>query len=275
MPTTCKLINVTPETARRLLKNNVSNRPLQKSRVSRLARAMKEGRWVLNGETIKVDTRERLLDGQHRLHACIQSDATFKSYLVTGLSPKAFDTIDQGARRSGADIFSQCGVHNAGVVSASIVQVWQHQKGIPEGSTGGHQMPDMDERVKLFDELKDFEGVVAEAMRYRQGLVGIIPITVVAGLHYLFREIDVNASLTYLKVLSTGEAPVGHPVRTVKRKFDELAHNDYRIGRQAQCAYLKLAWNHFACGAAVEEILLPKTLEIPINQISNRHWLED
>ncbi len=49
------------------------------------ANAMKSGEWKYNGESIKVCTDGSLLDGQHRLEACIESGVTFDTLLVTNL----------------------------------------------------------------------------------------------------------------------------------------------------------------------------------------------
>ena len=263
---------ITPEAAQKLLKDNVSNRPLSNNRVQRLCRAITDGRWVLNGASIVVDSKQRLVDGQHRLHAVVRSGKSIRTVLVTGVTPKAFDTIDQGARRSGADIFSICGVRNPGVVSASIGVVWQNEQGIAEGSTGRY-LPDQDQRVALFDELPDYEEVVAEACHYRKGMTKVYPFSALVGLYYLWHRCDAEAAIEFLKILASGQADAGHPARVAREKFIELATNDYRISRQSQCAYLKIAWNHFAAGTGIEELLLPKHLEIPVNKVTNRFWL--
>lgn len=94
----------TPHIAATFLKQNTLNRPVRERHVEFLAREMAEGRWVKNGETIKVAEDESILDGQHRLMACVDSGVSFDSVVVYGLRPEAFMTIDTGVARSGADV---------------------------------------------------------------------------------------------------------------------------------------------------------------------------
>lgn len=101
---------ITPESAQRLLRENSHNRPLNTKRVRRLATIIKEGRWRLNGDTVKVDKKSRLLDGQHRLHAVIQSDRPIQTLLVTGLDPSVFDTSEIQRDLKSRDLFMQMDV---------------------------------------------------------------------------------------------------------------------------------------------------------------------
>lgn len=60
------ITTLTPDAARKLLANNDHNRPLKNDRIHILSRAILEGRWRLNGASIVVDRKGRLLDGQHK-----------------------------------------------------------------------------------------------------------------------------------------------------------------------------------------------------------------
>lgn len=103
---------ITPEIAKSWLALNKHNRPLNATTVKTYAGAMRRGEWVLNGEPIIFSTEGRLLSGQHRLHACIASGASFHSLVVRGIKPTAFSTMDQTRRRTAADVLAIQGVHN-------------------------------------------------------------------------------------------------------------------------------------------------------------------
>ncbi|MBX3482399.1 hypothetical protein [Phenylobacterium sp.] len=60
---TAQVEEITPEIAERLLQANSLNRRISGPVVERYARDMKAGRWKLNGQTIKISARGRLLDG--------------------------------------------------------------------------------------------------------------------------------------------------------------------------------------------------------------------
>jgi hypothetical protein len=69
---------------------------------------MTEGRWKVNGDTIRFSGK-RLLDGQHRLHAIIQAGVPIWALVVEEIDDTAFDTIDTGRTRGAGDILSVYG----------------------------------------------------------------------------------------------------------------------------------------------------------------------
>jgi len=79
------ILEVTPEQAQRWLDANVGNRAVSEKAVSNYARDMKEGRWAYTGDSIKFCSDGLLLDGQHRLHACVRSGHTFTTRIESGL----------------------------------------------------------------------------------------------------------------------------------------------------------------------------------------------
>lgn len=95
---------VTPEIAAFMLEGNNRNRPAKARHVEILAKEMTEGRFKYNGDTIRIDRNGNLLDGQHRLMAVVKSGTTHLMTIVSGLDPEAFLTIDQGTRRTNADM---------------------------------------------------------------------------------------------------------------------------------------------------------------------------
>lgn len=95
---------ITPDYAKELLGKNKRNRSLNRRAIERYARDMKKNNWQNNGESIKIDWDGNLIDGQHRLNACINSGVSFDSAVVSGLNPESFYTIDTGKQRAARDI---------------------------------------------------------------------------------------------------------------------------------------------------------------------------
>ena len=269
----CVITTITPSGAEKLLRGNERNRRLTGSRVTKLTRTIRGKRWVLNGASIIVDSKGRLVDGQHRLHAVVRSNQSIQTVLVTGVSPKAFETIDQGAKRSGADVFGIYGVDHPGLVSTAIGLIWQDRNGVHEGSEGSGRIPDMDEKITLFDKLPGIERLVTETAQYKKALHGILSVGVLAGMNYIFHGKHTQAAETFQKLFAIGEGSLACPPVLLHRKFKLLSEEDYSISRQAQCAYLKLGWNLFVAGERATDIELQETLDIPINKLTSRHWL--
>jgi hypothetical protein len=121
---TQQIVYITPEIAQSLLERNEMNRNLKPQHVSTYAQQMKEGKFLsLNGQTISISgtlTTGRLIDGQHRLHAIIESQVTLPFIVVTNLSDDVISTIDIGAKRSVGDLFDMNGIVHGRGLSACI-----------------------------------------------------------------------------------------------------------------------------------------------------------
>lgn len=118
---------ITPQLAVKLLEHNTRNRKISQPKVDQYVKDMIAGNWVENGENIKFDDTGRLIDGQHRLTACVQSGVPFITTLTTGLSdPNAFKTIDTGRTRGADQVLQMAGVKNPNNVAAAvrIVMAW-------------------------------------------------------------------------------------------------------------------------------------------------------
>lgn len=104
-------INLDPEFAQGLLDNTPKQqRNLRPSLVDRYASDMLAGRWRTTGDPIRLTPNLELADGQHRCAAVVKSGATIPDVLIAVLQDKkAFDSIDQGARRSLTDVLRMNG----------------------------------------------------------------------------------------------------------------------------------------------------------------------
>lgn len=121
---------ITPERARELLATNVeNNRPLKTHRIEQYAASMSQGAWALTSDTIKIDRFGRLIDGQHRLYACIQANRPFTTSIAYGVDEAAFDYIDFGAPRTITDAVASHGLKNPGdlVSVARMVLGWRDE----------------------------------------------------------------------------------------------------------------------------------------------------
>jgi hypothetical protein len=99
-------IELTPELAGWLLENNGGNRRISPSEVERIATDIAEGRWQINGDTVKVSVSGRLVDGQHRCLAVIKADRPVITLIAFEVADTkdVFATIDQQRQRSVRDI---------------------------------------------------------------------------------------------------------------------------------------------------------------------------
>jgi len=101
---------ITPQYAKLILENNTHNRPVRERHVKFLKDEMANGRFVETGDTIKIADDGTLLDGQHRLLACVESGVGFHAIIVFGVGKEAFTVIDTGKKRSASDTLYIAGI---------------------------------------------------------------------------------------------------------------------------------------------------------------------
>lgn len=105
---------ITPEKAKQWLEMNHHNRPLSDVYCNELARDMKEGRWHVNGESIKFDSSGFLIDGQHRLKAVVRSGCTIDTCVTYNIyDSEAFKYIDEVKKRTAGYLMAASGSKNA------------------------------------------------------------------------------------------------------------------------------------------------------------------
>lgn len=126
---------ITPEIARAYLSLSNGNRPLKQAKVAAYARDMISGSWQENGESIIFGLNNVLLDGHHRLTACIKSNRAFRSLVVRGILPEANKTIDMGASRSIADALSFHGYRNTNNITAVVAALVSLKNGRPRSAS--------------------------------------------------------------------------------------------------------------------------------------------
>lgn len=118
------VVDVSPRLAELWLQSNGLNRTIRPSRVSVMADIMRRDGWFSNGESISFDTNGILVDGQHRLAACVASGLTWwRVVVVLGVDPAARPAVDTGLKRSAGDNLTMRGERYASQTAATL-QIW-------------------------------------------------------------------------------------------------------------------------------------------------------
>jgi hypothetical protein len=95
---------VTPEVASAMLCHNTGNREVRDSVVAKYMRVISRGEWRVTHQGIAFDYNGQLIDGQHRLMAVVRTGIAVDMMVTRGVDPETFAVLDQGARRTAADI---------------------------------------------------------------------------------------------------------------------------------------------------------------------------
>jgi len=158
---------VTPQLAQQWLERNVHNRPLSDTVVIAYGLDMLEGRWQYNGDAIRFDSDGNLIDGQHRLKACVEAGVPFETDVIFGLAPEAIRTIDIGKARTAGHIAHLEGVQNAACTCAVAALIVLHRKHGIQHLTDPRYQPTKTQIVEAARSLPGLEAAVANA-----GLLG-------------------------------------------------------------------------------------------------------
>lgn len=111
---------VTPEVAEQWLAANRHNRTIRPAVVARYSRDMRSGYWVVTGAPIIFDASGRLVDGQHRLAACIEAQTSFMTCVMRSADPDIHPAIDTGLGRTLRDELAWRGEQSVSDLAAII-----------------------------------------------------------------------------------------------------------------------------------------------------------
>lgn len=98
------VVTVTPKIAAEWLKQNRDNRRFRKAHMRTIATEMARGEWRMTHQGVAFGTSGRLLDGQHRLQAIIESGTTQSLLVFIDAPEQGFANFDRGAQRGISDI---------------------------------------------------------------------------------------------------------------------------------------------------------------------------
>jgi hypothetical protein len=88
---------INPEEAEAYLKNNAMHRKIKQKKVDEYIKEMVDGKWRLNGKALTFDANGRLLNGQHRLSAVVQSGVPLTTVVIRGVDPTVLETNPENA----------------------------------------------------------------------------------------------------------------------------------------------------------------------------------
>jgi hypothetical protein len=257
---TVEIVRITPAIAQRMLSRNKRNRPLSETHVKNLSDSFLAGDMILNGETIIFDIDEYLLNGQHRLQACIETKTPWDSIVIRGIDPEAFKTLDSGRKRSTADTLTMQGEsHAANIASAAQALIAFVDFGGAVRHTTTHARkatPAAVERVlAAHPRLRQSVYAMRKSKRYdnQNGYL----------LHYLFSTVDPRLAKDFAEVLAAGHTDIGRPFVRLRETLlvdDKGKRNDMRRMNAAKAVK---AFNAERRGQRVKQLKFHKNEAFP------------
>lgn len=252
---TYELTTIDPERARGLLELNNHNRNVRERVVKKYAVDMTNGDWDgLNGQTIVLADDGRVVDGQHRLLAIIQSDTTQRMLVVWGVPMSAQLNVDTQAKRSFADQLKLDGESNPVALAAATRQVALWQSGVRRAIGHGYQVPTNTQLLNTIHEYPDLRVSAAEADKTRRRIAA--PASVLGLCHWAFSRIDYDDAQHFFALIKGEHDGLerGHPVRTLLDTVNASQHKKDRLSSTVLTVYFIKSWNAYREGRALSQL---------------------
>lgn len=255
---TVEVIDVDPVLAELWLdEHNRHNRKWRPRKLDAYARDMAAGRWEFNGDPLRFDIAETLLDGQHRLAAIRDSKTTQPFVVVKGLRPQAQETVDIGATRTMGDTLTLRGESNASILAAIARRVLLFDQGI--ATNGGRVIVTHPEMSAYIDSTPAIYRAVEVANAAKQSGLQAAPSVVGAAYHLCARLDEVDAGHFFLRQLIDNVGlEVGDPARALLRRIQEEARTGRPMHPDDVLRYAIVAWNHFRNERQITKLQAPK-----------------
>lgn len=242
---TTEFVQITPAMALVMLERNADdewrNRPQSGHGLTRYIKAMRAG-WKKTGEPIIFSVSGKLLNGQHRLVACIKADAPFWTTLVFGVDDDAFKFMDIGIARTAGHIFAIENIPNSNVAAASARLLYGYMGSAKwEGRTPEVENSNLLEFYERHDRLQ-------ESLPYARQLYGDLRMQQRWGtfLHYVCAAKNREAANEFFEKVATGIGLTNKssPAFTLrKRLLQNASSTSDKLGDAHIGAFCVQAWN--------------------------------
>jgi hypothetical protein len=239
------------------LEGQRDNRKISPNVVARYARVMGSGDWLLNGEDIVFSKRGRLMNGQHRLTACIESGAPFKALIVVGVedSDKLMASFDGGWVRSGAQVLQMAGYTSTAILSAMADLVFKYENGIR-----ANQSIDALTRLQVVVANPDMIEHTYVAHKAAQ-VFRHFPSSAFAGLAYLFNKASEKDAQVFLERFIEGTGlEVGMPVAALRKTAERAAQDRGTVPTGHWIQLIIKAWNATQAGEEIKTLKMTPSL---------------
>jgi hypothetical protein len=250
-----EFVTLTPALAHLLLQSNISNRKISQANAEAIRADILAGRWLFNGESISVSDTGKLLDGQHRCDAVIQTRVSIPATISFGAPDEARFTIDIGKPKSAANFLHMKGYTDCNNLAATIALVLEYNKN--HTLTLSRKTVSKTEVVTSVDELKGIQAsVLISSGATKRGLGSR---STIAFCHYIFKKrAGVVAADEFISKLIDGDGlRKDSPIFHCRNRLLDLRGTTQAAVRTG---IIIRAWNHWRNGESIYKLVAPKQL---------------
>lgn len=248
-------VEVSPELAEEWLETMDHNRRVSESNLEAIVLAMNEGRWHHDGDPVRFNAREKMIDGQHRMMGLIATGQTHKFLVVRGIEDEAMPSLNTGKSRSRGDVLAihDPELRDAVAVAGALTIALRWEKGA-RGNSLRNLYISNDEAVAFYDEHKE-EILHAKTVggRLSRSTRGVTT-QAMSLCAYLFEKLNAeDAAYFWDRVIDGAQLAKGSPILALRRFFERESRTSRENVRADIAAAITIkAWNAYREGRDVE-----------------------
>jgi len=247
--------NIGPEKALEYLENMEPNRRVSDDNMHKIANDMVDGEYLDElAYAIRLDTHSRLIDGQHRLWAIVESGKTFDFLVVRNLPTSSMDHIDKVLPRRVGDNHHRKGEKNASLLAASLnLYNTFLESGIVMRS-GGYKSLTTTQSDAFLRDNPDIRLTVSKSEALRKVFKGHKATW--ATIYYILRLMDKEDADGFMTKVRTGEdLKAGNPIFALRSRLIADMSAIRRLQPREYSALILKAWNLWRDGRSNVQVL--------------------
>lgn len=257
-------IKINPKMAYTLLHDN-KNRNVKKVNLQKIATSIKSDGWDVGISMLVFTSAGRLIDGQHRLKACIATNTPIVSiYSIVPDTEFAMRSIDRGAKRSLADDLRLAGASSSKLLATVIRALYAYDAGVtPDAYFASDRyksvVTDADYN-RFYNTHKDeIDVITAYTGKFynnlRKHTAPVIGPRALAFLFATFYNIDSEEAVNFFGMLSSSKvAGCSNVILQLRQKLADLARMSATPSMRIVAACVIKTWNAYITGETLSQL---------------------
>lgn len=247
---TYEVEDIDPVRAEEILSRNTHNRTVRGRVVRAYAEDMRNGAWQENGESIKLAVDGTVVDGQHRLHAIVESETKHRVLVVRGLPMETQETVDGGAKRKFSDVL-KLREEPRYVALASVTRrclLWDQGYRGRESHRTPPTVAQMLAFIEAHPEVRRSTEVAASVSAHAPLSASIVGLC-----HWLFEDLDFEDAEFFFGRIKDGVGLTERdPVYVLRRTLANARTDRSRLLENQATAFVIKAWNAYREGRQIQ-----------------------
>lgn len=231
---------ITPQRAKQMLDNNIeNNRNVRPQTVELYKQQMLKGNWIgRHPGTYTVNKQGKLLDGQHRLKAIVESGVSVYGYIAT-VDDSVMPTIDEGRKRTAGNAAHVFGIQNANNVVAAI----RIYRALKNGRiTSKDTLTNLDMIELYYKDKERIDHVVSNSSTlYSRNKM--ISTSLISALWMYFDDIDSEGAESFISQLITGRDVNNDTILVLRDRLIQEKTNVRKTPQSNLIALIIKTWN--------------------------------